>query len=35
MKDKSSTKLVLKNVSHSYGTVNVLHDLNIEVRLVK
>jgi NitT/TauT family transport system ATP-binding protein len=31
MKDKSSTKLVLQNVSHSYGTVHVLHDLNLNV----
>lgn len=31
MKDKSATKLILRNVSHSYGTVDVLHNLNIEV----
>jgi ABC-type nitrate/sulfonate/bicarbonate transport system ATPase subunit len=32
MKDKSSTKLALQHVSHRYGAVDVLHDLNIEVR---
>jgi NitT/TauT family transport system ATP-binding protein len=32
MKDRSSTKLVLKDVSHSYGAVHVLHDLNVDVR---
>lgn len=31
MKDKS-TKLSLKDVSHSYGTVDVLHKFNLEVR---
>ena len=32
MKDRSSTKLILQNVSHNYGAVHVLHDLNVEVR---
>ncbi|MEI9920885.1 MAG: ABC transporter ATP-binding protein [Bacteroidota bacterium] len=31
MSDKSSTKLVLGNVSHSYGTVDVLHNFNLKV----
>src|SRR5450432_4682846 len=32
MKDKhSSSRLVLEKVSHSYGTVSVLNDLNLEV----
>src|SRR5882724_7033898 len=32
MKDKHSpSRLKLEHVSHSYGTVNVLHDLNLEV----
>ena len=32
MKDKSSAKLILQNVTHSYGEVHVLHDVNVEVR---
>jgi len=32
MKDRSSTKLALQNVSHSYGAVHVLSDLNVDVR---
>jgi NitT/TauT family transport system ATP-binding protein len=32
MTDKRSvSRLVLQNVSHSYGTISVLHDLNLEV----
>jgi NitT/TauT family transport system ATP-binding protein len=32
MKDKqSASRLILEHVSHSYGTVDVLHDLNLEV----
>jgi NitT/TauT family transport system ATP-binding protein len=32
MKDKhASTQLMLENVSHSYGTVAVLHDINLTV----
>src|ERR1700682_2404797 len=32
MKDKDSTsRLILKQVSHSYGAVDVLQDLNLEV----
>jgi NitT/TauT family transport system ATP-binding protein len=32
MKDKqTNSRLKLENVSHSYGTVSVLHDLNLEV----
>jgi NitT/TauT family transport system ATP-binding protein len=32
MKDKSpASRLILKDVSHSYGTVSVLHKLNLEV----
>ena len=32
MKDKhSASRLVLENVSHSYGTVSVLNDLNLVV----
>ncbi len=32
MKDKASTKLAFENVSHSYGTVDVLHNLNLSVK---
>lgn len=32
MNDNSATKLVLQNVSHSYGAVHVLHDLNLLVK---
>ncbi|HZY81162.1 MAG TPA: ABC transporter ATP-binding protein [Cyclobacteriaceae bacterium] len=31
MSDKSTTKLVLKKVSHSYGAVEVLSNINLEV----
>src|SRR5690349_16922330 len=31
MKDKRSSRLVLEKVSHSYGTVSVLNDLNLTV----
>ncbi|HEY4935402.1 MAG TPA: ABC transporter ATP-binding protein [Puia sp.] len=32
MKDKqSANRLILEHVSHSYGTVSVLHDMNLEV----
>lgn len=31
MKDSSLSRLVVKNVSHSYGTVSVLNDLSLEV----
>lgn len=32
MNDRESTRLVLDNVSHSYGTVHVLSNINLEVR---
>jgi ABC-type nitrate/sulfonate/bicarbonate transport system ATPase subunit len=31
MKDKTTSRLILEKVSHSYGTVAVLNDLNLEV----
>lgn len=32
MSGKSSTKLILQNVSHNYGTVEVLRGMNLEVK---
>lgn len=32
MIDRSLTRLVLSNVSHSYGTVDVLNNINVEVK---
>lgn len=32
MSDRSPTRLVLQNVSHSYGTVDVLNNINLEVK---